>query len=299
MDFLKNAKRLPVIDWNLTFFGAHEQTVPNNWEVPVEKHYAFECIYVISGLEQVEIQHHVYHLKKGDFILIPPEFLHKAAAGNQLTYFCFHFDIDDPNLKVKLIQGITYYHSAHSTLGSNISPHLNKLDNLIHEGGFDFNTKMIIQIELSKILQLFYNSATKVDNHTSSTAVEYSRMIAEYLKNSLTNQVLSYTKNGYISDAKRKMVESAIEQVGISNGYGFRVFKRTYGISPQKYLSKLKINEAKKLLVKPQYSINDISNSLGYTNLANFSRQFKRWCNLSPNQWKKSIHKSKRGNVRI
>lgn len=25
MDFLKHAKRLPVLDWNLTFFGAHEQ----------------------------------------------------------------------------------------------------------------------------------------------------------------------------------------------------------------------------------------------------------------------------------
>lgn len=297
MDFLKNAKRLPVIDWNLTFFGAHEQTVPNNWYVPAEKHYAFECIYVISGIEQVEIQHHVYRLTQGDFVLIPPEFLHKAAAENQLTYFCFHFDIDDPNLKVQLIQGLTYYHSAHSKLGNAISSHLNRLDDLIHEGGFDFNTKMIIQIELSKILQLFYNSATKVDNHTSSTAVEYSRMIADYLKNSLTNQILSYIKSGYISDRKSKMVESAIKQVGISDGYGFRIFKQTYGVSPRKYLSKLKINEAKKLLIKPQYSISDISTSLGYTNLANFSRQFKRWHNVSPNQWRKMQENSQDRNM--
>jgi AraC-like DNA-binding protein len=145
---------------------------------------------------------------------------------------------------------------------------------------------MVIQIELSKILQIFYNATVKSRNRNSSTSVEYSRMIADYLKNALTNQILSYIKNGYLIDETNGLVEKAINQVGISDGYGFRVFKQTYGISPREYLSKLKVNESKKLLIKPQYSISDISTALGYTDLANFSRQFKRWTNQSPRNWR-------------
>lgn len=286
MDFLKNAKRLPVIDWNLTFFGAHEQKVANNWTVPIEKHYAFECIYIIKGIENIQIQHRDYELHQGDFFLIPPEFIHKMSAGKDLTYFCFHFDIDDPKLKVQLIHGLAYYHPAQSSLCKDLTPHLQTLDGLIHTANYDFNTKMIIQIEFSKILQLFYNATLQQTSSDSSTSTEYSRIIADFLKNTVTDQVISYIKNGYLSNEGTGLVEQAISQVGISDGYGFRVFKKTYGISPREYLSRLKINEAKKLLMKPQYSISDISTALGYTNLANFSRQFKRWNSESPRQWR-------------
>ncbi|MGY5339916.1 helix-turn-helix domain-containing protein [Levilactobacillus spicheri] len=275
------------MDWNLTFFGAHEQAVADDWTVPIEKHFAFECIYVVTGTEHLRIQHHDYDLAQGDFFLIPPEFIHQAWAEHDLTYFCFHFDLDDPNLKAQLIQGLTYHYPAQSPLCKRIAPHFDRLDGLTHQENFDFNTKMTIQIELSKILQIFYNaSRTVTKNGSSPTAIEYSRVIADYLKDALTNQVLGYVKNGY-TQPETGLVQAAISTVGISDGYGFRIFKQTYGISPREYLTKLKVNEAKKLLLKPQYPIGDIGSALGYTNLANFSRQFHRWTGMSPKQWQK------------
>lgn len=298
MDFLKNAKRLPVIDWNLTFFGAHEQTVADDWFVPLEKHYAFECIYVISGTERISLQNNDYLMEKGDFCLIPPEFVHYAAADHDLTYFCFHFDIDDPQLKGQLIQGMTYFHKCHSALGKQLAPHLNRLDRLVDNANFNFSTKMVIQIELSKILELLYLSTRKTHSEHSSTSIEYARMIADYLKNTLTDQVVNYIKDGESPQPNPNLVEQAIAKVGISSGYGFRVFKQTYGVSPREYLSRLKINETKKLLIKPQYSISNISVALGYTNLGNFSRQFRRWNEMSPKQWRQLQLSKKESDVR-
>ncbi|HAT54901.1 MAG TPA: AraC family transcriptional regulator [Lactobacillus sp.] len=288
MNFLQHAKRLPVIDWNLTFFGAHEQTVDDGWVVPVEKHYAFECIYVLEGTEFVEIHDEHYELKSGDFFIIPPEFSHRVWAGKDLTYFCFHFDIDNPELKIRLIQGLQYCYRVDSPLCRLLAPHLQCLDDLIDPDGYDFDTQMTIQIELSQMLQAFYETSKAAVISGSTEIAEYSRLIADYLKTELTRQVLEFVKEGQTSGVGTVEISAAIRKIGFSDGYGFRMFKETYGISPRKYLSKLKINEAKKLLTKPQYSVTDVGEALGYNNSANFSRQFKRWTGSTPNEYRKS-----------
>ncbi|MEE6678464.1 AraC family transcriptional regulator [Limosilactobacillus fermentum] len=288
MDFLKNAKKIPALDWNITFFGSHEQAVDDNWIVPFEKHYAFECIYVLEGQELAKVYDNTYTLQTGDFLLVPPEFSHQVWSDHNLKYFCFHFDIDDPALKVQLIKGLNFHYPNDSQLTLSLKPHLLKLDSLASLSSFDFDTKMIIQIELSKILQIFYQATKTAQKNNATTSAEYARIMADFLKEALTNQVLSYVKNGYLPENDLIEVSSAIQKVGISAGYGFRIFKETFGISPREYLSKLKINEAKKLLSKPQYSINDIGEALGYKSVANFSRQFKRWTAISPSQFRKS-----------
>ena len=55
----------------------------------------------------------------------------------------------------------------------------------------------------------------------------------------------------------------------------------------KKYLSDLKLSKAKLLLLKPKLSINDISLALGYQNMSSFSRQFKRWVGISPDNYRK------------
>ncbi|MFC6253286.1 helix-turn-helix domain-containing protein [Secundilactobacillus hailunensis] len=226
-----------------------------------------------------------------DFFLIPPELPHRVGARTKLTYFCFHFDIDDPNIKVQLIQNINFKYQYESDLNKQISIHLQKLDSLVSLKHFDFNSKMIIQIELSKILQIFYNQSIKTSSSTPSSNIEYSRLIADDIKNKLTDQILMYVKNTSLPE-RGYTVKQAIDSVNLSSGYGSHIFKETYGISPREYLTKLKINEAKKLLLKLNFSIDDISLALGYTSVSNFSRQFKRWTKTSPLKYRNRNRKN-------
>lgn len=64
INFLEKAKLLPVFDWNICFFGAHYQQVDKNWKVPIEEHKAFECIYVIDGIEEIIMEKDTIYLKK-------------------------------------------------------------------------------------------------------------------------------------------------------------------------------------------------------------------------------------------
>lgn len=292
MNFLKHAKRLPVLDWNLNFFGAHEQSVDSKWSVPEERHYAFECIFVIEGIEHIQFKDRSFTLSKGDLCLIPPEYAHTVNAVSTLTYFCFHFDIDDPNVKAQLIRNIKVKIKKDSQLNNLVAQHITKLDSLVTKSSFDFSTKMTIQIELSKILQIFYENAIIAKGSTRDDQkfdqIEHARIIADHIKNTLTDQIYNYLKGNILIEDKYT-VKDAIDFVGFSTGYGTQIFKKTYGISPREYLTKLKINEGKKLLLKPNITVEAISLALGYTNVSNFSRQFKRWTGFSPLNYRKQM----------
>lgn len=69
-----------------------------------------------------------------------------------------------------------------------------------------------------------------------------------------------------------------------------REFKRYKGISPLRYMTTLKIEQAKELLRSPAGLLaKDVSELLGYTNPFYFSRVFKLVTGLSPSEYKASV----------
>ena len=77
------------------------------------------------------------------------------------------------------------------------------------------------------------------------------------------------------------------KNIGISSQYAFEVYKTIYGISPRKHLNNLIIGKVNSFLQKPDLSISEISQTLGYSTPGHFSRQFKRWTDLTPTEYRK------------
>lgn len=291
MDILQNAHRLPVLDWNLTFFGGHEQTVNDGWSVPLNKHQAFELIYVLHGQEKIEIANETLMLKSDDFVLIPPGFDHICTAIQNLKYFCFHFDIDDPNFIIHLIQNSPIYFPSTSQLNHKITPILDNMDITIKANGiYTFEDEVRIQIYLSQLLIVFNSLAELSTNTVDSNKSKYAKLISEKIKSEINEYVLFFTNADQTYNANDfpvpPKVTEIIKSLKISEGYGNRVFKEVYGFSPREYMSKLKIGWAQQMLSKPQFTINEIARALGYQNSTHFSRQFKRWTGETPKNYR-------------
>lgn len=288
MDMLKNAHRLPVLDWNLNFFGGHYQTVTNDWSAPLDKHQAFELIFVISGQERLSIEHETYLLNQSDFVLIPPGFRHIANAVSNLTYFCFHFDLDEPNFIVQLIQNSPIFFPKGNLLNDEIRPMLTNMIDLVSlTANYSFEDKMKIQIYLSRILMTLNQLIPEKTTATNANQSRYAKIIAETLKSTLNDAILHP-----VEDTTQISIADLMASIGISEGYGNRVFKDVYGFSPQKYLSDLKLKWAKKMLLKPQFTVAEIALALGYQNASHFSRQFKRWTKMSPKTYRQITARS-------
>lgn len=85
----------------------------------------------------------------------------------------------------------------------------------------------------------------------------------------------------YYEDLK---IEVLARQMNYSESYLYKVFKATYGFSPQEYLLYVRIERAKALLLDKakSYSINEVAQMVGIHNPLYFSRLFHRKTGLAP-----------------
>ncbi|MDH5216157.1 MAG: AraC family transcriptional regulator [Gammaproteobacteria bacterium] len=74
---------------------------------------------------------------------------------------------------------------------------------------------------------------------------------------------------------------------GMSEKTFSRVFKKEHGLTTQDYIINLRMNEARKLLSDHRKPIQSISFDVGYENISQFNRLFKRNFGLTPSAYRR------------
>jgi len=74
----------------------------------------------------------------------------------------------------------------------------------------------------------------------------------------------------------------------VSYGHFCRSFKKNYNMRPLEYVRKLRIQESKRLLIsKPDMTVEEISEAVGYTSPSYFIKNFKEVEKITPTQFRK------------
>jgi len=68
--------------------------------------------------------------------------------------------------------------------------------------------------------------------------------------------------------------------------YLCRYFKKHTGLSVMDYVNRMRIVNAEKLIVQNSHSITDIGLMVGFSNITNFDRTFKRYTGISPREYR-------------
>lgn len=118
-----------------------------------------------------------------------------------------------------------------------------------------------ILLMLIQFAQKKYLPAKKADK--ISPALEY---IAKNFNKNIKNDVLANLCN-------------------MSTVYFRKLFTEIMGTSPISYVHELRIKKAKEMLKSDHGSITDIAQSLGYLNIYDFSRAFKKHTGISPSKY--------------
>jgi AraC family transcriptional regulator len=76
-------------------------------------------------------------------------------------------------------------------------------------------------------------------------------------------------------------------ECGLSSGYFARAFKRSTGLAPYQWLTKMRIERAKELLTDPRCELAEIALLCGFVDQSHFTRVFSRSEGYSPGRWRR------------
>ncbi len=79
----------------------------------------------------------------------------------------------------------------------------------------------------------------------------------------------------------------------IGESYFQKLFREKYGVSPKRYIIRLKVNHACDLLRLERYTVTQVAEICNFADVYFFSRQFKEYTGLSPTQFAKMYKSSK------
>ena len=115
-------------------------------------------------------------------------------------------------------------------------------------------------------------------------------------------KICPITTTQYIPSDKTKKIAPAMEYIaknynknikndelamvsGLSTVYFRKLFTQIYGTSPITYIQNLRIKKAKEMLKSDYGNITDIALSLGFANVYEFSRAFKKVTGIPPSKY--------------
>jgi len=100
---------------------------------------------------------------------------------------------------------------------------------------------------------------------------------------SLIEQAKAFIRNNYSKDIS---LDEVSRQANISPYYFSKIFKEETGENFIEYLTNIRIDKAKELLINTEYSMKEICTMCGYADPNYFSRSFKKNVGLSPTEYK-------------
>lgn len=109
------------------------------------------------------------------------------------------------------------------------------------------------------------------------------RVVGEQTTPSTMSDVLSYI----LSDIKNADFSEAVKIFRSSEAHFCRVFKREFSTTFKQYVTKLRIQKAKDLLLNTKKSISEIYEEVGYNNNRTFFVDFKKSTDMTPSQYRK------------
>lgn len=227
---------------------------------------------ILDGKGYYSIENQNYYLKSGQGFVIPPE----------VPTF-YQADDEDPWSYVWMGIG-----------GNKLSEYLKKLG--INSKRLSFDVE---NVETFKAI-IFQCLAYENDNLINEiTLQKQAYHFIELLSQSLTphKQFIPTKKmNPYVSKSLEIINKNAQMNISVANiarelsidpSYLSRLFRANIGVPIKEYINELRITISNDLLTSTDYSINHISEMVGFSSVQSYSKAFKQYHGVSPSVYRK------------
>lgn len=82
-------------------------------------------------------------------------------------------------------------------------------------------------------------------------------------------------------------IQEVARRVGLSAQHFRELFRRYVGVTPKRYLTALRLQTSKCLLMHANQSVTDVAMQAGFGNVQQFSKVFRKLVGLTPSEWRR------------
>lgn len=218
------------------------------------------------GEMKVVVKKMSYTLKENDILLITCDSSYMILDG-RFTAIAIEFN------------GASADELIYSSIFSN-NPYLSSEYNLgfyIYKIFHAYNEAEYLSIKCLGLLYEFFYELTRQSNFEEvepDSKVRHIEMAKEFI-------IQNYQKDISVGDIAKK--------AGVTSNYLANIFSTYYHKTPKLYLTEIRMEQAKKLLITQKYKVKDVGKLVGYKNQLHFSGEFKKYTGLSPLNYAKKF----------
>lgn len=219
-----------------------------------------EWVLFLSDGGKTKIDDEVYEIHAGDLRLLKPgQTVNSVKFGDVLV---LHFKVSD-NRKNGLIESLP---SIHHFENLDVKIYCDLFDRMLSEyvDGSEVS-QMLLKSRFYDLLAFVFKSAKQ--NRGDKKESEYIEKAKDYINK---NYALPLT------------LQSISASVNLHPNYFHKIFKNSLGITPREYLTKIRLNSAKSLLLSTVLSVEEISLKCGFDSASYFIKLFKKEYAITP-----------------
>lgn len=265
----------------VNLFQIGELSCISGYEVPPHKQWCHEISYVISGQGLFTTNNETELLIEGDIHFSPAGSTHaiKTANHSDLRYGYIGFIFNEDAVGESLEQLRDFYANTTVYKASDRSdllvPIFRNLDELYNKAVF---FPLMVESYLMQIL---------ISVCRSFTAPPLQVYFPTVSMDTVSRSVYSAIK--YIDDNifEALSVQEISDKIGYNYSYLSNIFKKSTGITIQRYISNKKIQKAIELMRHGKMSVVQVAQRLNYASVQSFNKAFKRTMGCPPTDYMK------------
>jgi len=230
-----------------------------NFSFASHLHRCFEIIIILSGEMRITVDNNDFSLRKNGALMIFPNQIHSLHSEKSEHILCI-FSPDLIKVFSNKVNGVipinnTFYPSEYLI---NSLKELENSSNICEKKGL-----------LYLLCGQFDKNASYIPNHKT--------------KDDLLYKIFAFVEDNF---NKACSLEKLSQKIGYNYSYISRFFKKTVGISFNKYLINYRLSHACYLLYNTQTSILNCALESGFDSIRTFNRNFKLLYGITPEEYR-------------
>lgn len=255
-------------------YSSADQLIPNHW------HNSLEVLYIASGKMDTGINNTIYHLKRGDLIIINSGDIHFTRCRDYAKIYGLQVPYPILNTHIPNYDYVRFQDSDGSVVFSipEKVEELSKLMIQMYEITLEQEPGYTLLFS-SKLYQFLYILFQRYHTDISSRTKQKSDRNLIRLE-----QVMNYVKSHYTQPIS---LEDAAQILSLNPEYFCRYFKKYMGMTFLEYVNSIRLYHIHQDLLNTNYSVSELMDRHGFTNYKLFSKMFRNTYGCPPGTFRK------------